>query len=197
MRLCFIVGVSVITALAATPMMSGSTLKAGDILEVRFSTTAPVCPFGACDVLELFPNEAGAFFDTNFTANLLLGTTLLGTYFDPITIPVVFRSPSSLFAPPTPSATVDFTAINSGVTNGIIDLSMGTGFWTWPGEPTPILYIGHTLAHDAIHAGTGIQITSITILSSPEPSTFVTLLGGLIFLLVRGGFSPMGRKALQ
>src|SRR5258708_38985624 len=118
MRHCLMIGFSVI-GLAVTPKAIGGTLNAGDILQIGFSTTAPVCPSGACDVLELFPNEAGSFFATNVTANLFNGNTLLGTYFAAICCAPSFRSPSSLFQ--AGSATADFTAIDAGITTGIID----------------------------------------------------------------------------
>ena len=77
------------------------------------------------NVLELFPNEAGSFFATNVTASLFNGNILLGTYFSASCCVPTFRSPSSLFQ--AGSATADFTAIDAGITNGIIDVSIGTG----------------------------------------------------------------------
>jgi hypothetical protein len=174
------IGFSVFAGLVIAPTAIGATLNAGDILQIGFSTTAPVCPSGACDVLELFPNEAGSFFATNVTASLFNGNTLLGTYFSAFCCVPTFRSPSSLFQ--AGSATADFTAIDAGITNGIIDMSLGTGFLTWPAEPTPNLLIGHATGPGSVLGGTGIQVTSVAIVPAPEPSTFSALLGGLVFL---------------
>src|SRR5437762_1071952 len=111
MRYFLVIGLSLISALAITPKASGSTLFAGDVLQINFSTISPVCPGGPCDVLLVYPNEFGSFFATNVTSNLFVNNTLLGTYASAICCGPSFRSPSSLFQ--SDSATVDFTAINA------------------------------------------------------------------------------------
>ena len=180
MRHWFAVGFTLVAALFVAPRAIGSTLAAGQILEIRFTTTAPVCP-GPCDVLELYPNETGSFFASSGTANLFDSNVHLGTYFTTFCCVPFFRSPSSLFQ--AGSATVDFTAINSGSINGILDMSIGTGFFTWPSAPTPTLLIGHGEGPGGVLGGSGIQVNSVSILSSvPERSTFATLLVGLALL---------------
>jgi hypothetical protein len=193
MRHSFAIGFAIVAALSVTPRAIGSTLAAGQILEIRFSTTAPVCP-GACDVLVLYPNETGSFFASTGTANLFDSNTHLGTYFTTFCCVPIFRSPSSLFQ--AGSATVDFTAINSGSINGILDMTIGTGFFTWPSAPTPTLLIGHGEGPGGVLGGTGIQVNSVTILSSiPEPSTFATLLVGLAFLVFWQSRSQWGKDS--
>lgn len=113
---------------ALAPAAFGSTLYAGDILEIQFSTSSPVCPYGACDGLILYPQEQGAYFATDVTANLYDGTSLLGTYFSPSCCVPTFRSSNSLFQ--VGSATVDFAAIDSGTIYGIIDMSIANGYLT-------------------------------------------------------------------
>src|SRR2546427_8693642 len=111
MRHFIFIALGVITALTLDQMALGSTLNAGEPLQIRFSTMVPTCPGGPCDVLLLNPNMAGAFGATDVTASLFDHNSLLGTYFNPICCLPVFRSPSSLFQV---GAAVDFTAINSG-----------------------------------------------------------------------------------
>lgn len=180
-RRCFLAIGVIVAAAAGTPKAAGATLNAGDILQISFIVVAPVCPGGSCDVLLLFPNETGAFFDTGATASLFDGNTLLGTYFNSSCCAPSFRSSSSLFQ--AGSATVDFTAINSGTINGIIDMSIATGSLTWPSTPTPTLTIGRGTGPGSATGGTGVQITSVAII--PEPSTVATLLGGLLLLASR------------
>jgi hypothetical protein len=177
MRHLFAIGFTVVATVAVTPTAWGATLNADQILQIAFSTTSPVCPDGACDVLLLDVNEAGSFFATDVIANLYVGNTLLATYSSPSCCAPSFQSPSSLFDE---GGTADFTAIDSGISDGIIDMYIGTGYLTWPGTPTPILTIGHAVSPGFVEGGTGIEITSVTILS--EPSTAVTWLSGLVFL---------------
>ena len=157
----------------------GSTLTAGEVLVIDFTTTSPVCPDGACNVLELMLNESGSFGATDVTASLFIGSSLLGTFTNPVCCSPPFHSASSLFQE---GATVDFTAIDAGTTNGIIDMTIGTGFLTWPSSPTPDLFIGWGQSASGALGGTGLTVNSITI-STPEPSTGTSLaLGGLMLL---------------
>lgn len=166
-----------------TPKAIGATLNAGDVLEVRFTTTGPICPSGPCDALELSLNESGAFFDANVTADLFDGNTLLGSYFNIFCCVPRFRSPSSLFQ--AGGAVVDFTAIDSSTINGVIDVSIGTGFLTWPSAPTPDLVIGLALDPGVLLVGgTGLQVNSVTIIPAPEPWTLALLGIGLGSFLV-------------
>jgi len=167
---------------AVTPKATADTLNAGDILEIRFSTTAPVCQLGPCDALVLYDNAAGSNGATNLMVNLFDGNSLLGTDVNVFCCVAFFHSPTSVYGD---GATVDFTAIDSGTINGIMDMSFGTGSLTWPSAPTPTLLIGHATAKGYLGGeGTGIQINSVTILTAPipEPSYIVLLLGGLVFL---------------
>src|SRR5258708_8342527 len=129
MRLFLVISLGLISALAIAPKASGSTLVAGDFLQISFSTISPVCPGGPCDALFLQPNEDVSFLATNVTSNLYVNNTLLGTYTNASCCIPIFRSPSSLLQ--AGSATVDFTAINAGTLNGVINMSIGTGFLTW------------------------------------------------------------------
>jgi hypothetical protein len=54
MRHSLLIGFSIIATVGVTPTAIGGTLNAGDILQIGFSTVAPICPSGPCDVLELF-----------------------------------------------------------------------------------------------------------------------------------------------
>src|SRR5437773_2458177 len=74
------IGFYLVASLSLAQKAPGSTLNAGDILEIRFGTTAPVCPSGPCDSLIVNWHEAGSFFATNGVTELFDGTTLLGTY---------------------------------------------------------------------------------------------------------------------
>ena len=164
------------------PNAVADVLTPGKVLQISFSTTGPVCPGGSCDVLELLPFESGSFFATNVTAKLFDGMTLLGTYFNPTCCAPVFHSPSSLFQEGT---SVDFTAIDSGLSNGVLDMSIETGFLTWPSNPTPELLIGHGIGPGSVVVGSGLQINSVAILPTPEPSSIGILIGGIVFLVWR------------
>jgi len=185
MRYFVKIGFYLVAGMCLAPNAPGATLNAGDILEIRFGTTAPVCPSGPCDSLIVNWNEAGSFFATNGVTKLFDGTTLLGVYSNSICCIGYFRSSSSLFQ--AGSTTVDFTAIGSGAINGIVDLSIGTGYLTWPALPTPYLTLGHATGPGFVLGGTGVEINSITILSSPEPSSIILMAGGLAFLFCRIG----------
>jgi hypothetical protein len=167
-------------------MAVGATLNVGDILEVRFTTSAPVCPFGPCDTLIFNPQEFGSYFATNVTASVFDGTTLLGTYFSDSCCVPTFRSSSSLFQ--VGSATIDFTGIDSGTIDGIIHMSIATGYLTWPSPPTPpyipYLTLGHATGPGVVYGGTGLEVTGIDIFA-PEPPVIETMLGCLGFLLIR------------
>jgi hypothetical protein len=183
---------------AVTPKATADTLNVGEILEVRFSTTAPVCPNGACDVLWLsWTGPVGFFSATDFTANLFDGNSLLGTYFNTGCCFPTFQSPTSVFG--AGSATVDFTAINSGTINGILDMSIATGYLIWPSAPTLDLLIGHSPAPNTANGGTGLQVDSVTILPTPipEPSYIALLLGGVVFLGLWHRLRAKTRRALN
>jgi hypothetical protein len=180
MRNILSISFSVIAALSIMPRAIGSTLTAGEVLVIDFSTSLPVCPSGPCNVLQLIPNEAGSFGATDVTVSLFDGPSLLGAYTNPVCCGGVFQTASSLFQGGT---TVDFTSIDSGTIDGIMEMTIGTGFLTWPSSPTPILFIGWGQSPGGILVGTGLTINSVTILT-PEPSTgFSLALGGLILLL--------------
>ena len=168
-----------------SPMAVGSTLNAGDVLQVHFTTLNPACPSGPCDTLIFYPLESGSYFATGATAELFDGTSLLGTYYAATCCVPVFRSPSSQFLD---AATIDFTGIDAGTINGVIDLSIATGYLTWPSPPTVPqidLEIGHATGPGGVLLGTGLQVTDIEILPTPEPSAMVSLLAGLGFLFAR------------
>jgi len=166
---------------AVTPKAIGDTLNVGDILQIRFSTTAPVCPNGACDVLEVVLTAYGSYNVSNLTVNLFDGSSLLGAYFNASGGFSAFQSSTSMFGA---GSVVDFTAIDSGTINGIIDMSIASGYWIWPSGPTLNLFIGHSSAPYTVNGGTGIQVNSVTILpaSIPEPSYMGLLIGGVVFL---------------
>lgn len=182
MRSAIVISLFGLAGFAVMPAARGDVLNAGEVLEIHFSTSAPVCPFGECDTLVVYPNEQGAFFATDMTANLYDGATLLGTYFNPSCCLPLFQSSSSVF---TEGTTVDFTGMDSGTIDGILDISIATGSLTWPSAPTPQLLLGHATGTGLVWGGTGLQITSVTILPVPEPSTLATLLGMLVLLVFR------------
>lgn len=184
MRGALLFWLAVILVAVNPPRVGGSTLAVGGILEVTFTTSSvpATCPGGPCDVLELFADEAGLFSVTDITADLFDGSTLLGTYFNAICCVPVFVSSSSLFQAGTP-ATVDFTAIDAGTIHGIIDMSIATGFVTWPAAPTPVFILGHATGRGNVEGQpNGIQIDSVSILPSPEPASTYAFLAGLISL---------------
>lgn len=181
---------AVIALIAATPAAHASTLNTGDILEIRFTVTAPSCTGGPCDALLLLPFEGGSYFATDVTANLFNGATLLGTYSSATCCAPSFRSSSSLFTGD--AATVDFTSIDAGTINGILDMSIANGYLTWPGAPTPELVLLHG---GGIEEGSGLHINSVSILSAPEPSTGVTILGGVAVLILQRARANKKRAA--
>jgi hypothetical protein len=94
MRGVIFIAFSVIVAIAFAPKTMGAQLNAGDVLEIRFSTTSPVCPSGACDVLLVSANESGGFNATNVTAKIFNGSDILGTYLNAVCCAPSFESPS-------------------------------------------------------------------------------------------------------
>ncbi|MGD1098262.1 MAG: FG-GAP-like repeat-containing protein [Bryobacteraceae bacterium] len=154
-------------ALGLGPNAHGAQLNPGDTLEIRFTTTATVCPSGTCDVLIGYVNEAGAYNAVNITAKLFNGNSLLGTYTNLSCCVPYFRSATSLFQDG--STTVDFTAINAGTIQGLLQISIASGYLTWPSAPASNLTIGHATAPGVVAGGTGIQVQSITIVSAPPP----------------------------
>ena len=80
---------------------------------------------------------------------------------------------------------MDFTAIDSGLANGILDMSIATGSLTWPSNPTPELLVGHGTGPGSIDGGSGLQIDSVAILPTPEPSSISILSGAIMFLVCR------------
>ena len=175
-----------IVSSAFTPMAVGATLNPGDVLEVHFQTSNPSCPFGPCDALIFYPQEYGAFFDADVTAKLFDGSRLLGTYYGVSCCVPTFHSPSSLFQEGAP---IDFTSIDSGTINGVIDMSIATGYLTWPSPLRPPYFpnvvLGNGVAAGVVYGGTGLQVTGIDFLSAPEPALIFPLLGCLGFLLAR------------
>jgi hypothetical protein len=202
MRNLFVIGLGVIASVAVTPTLHGEIFNAGQILQIDFSTTSPECPDGACNVLIIYPADDSSFFATDATANLYTGDTLLGTYFSAACCVPSFHSPSSLFVE---GGTADFGAIDSAISNGLIDLSIGTGYLTWPGTPTLTLFLGYGTAA-GVATGFDFQPSSVAIVTpapAPEPSTFSIVLSGIVFLGFRqrraclrkqSRIIPMGRS---
>jgi hypothetical protein len=152
---------------APSRAFGAAILIPGDVLEVRFSVTNPICPGGPCDVFLTFPSAEGAFNVVPNGGALFDGSTLLGFHsgtYDPN-----FRAASSLFTTLN-SATVDFSSINDGSIQGLITFSIASGYMTWNGEPGMFLTLGHASGSGFVSGGTGLTITSSTIVA-PEPAS--------------------------
>jgi hypothetical protein len=180
--------------LAATSLTaSAGTLYTTDTLRITFTTSSPSCPSGPCDSLAIFPSGTlSGFFTTGITTNLFDGTNLLGTDSNlSFCCTSSFRSASSLS---TQGPVVDFTAINNGLINGVIDIRIlgpSNSFLSWPGNPVATVILSHAAGPGNYLAGTGLTITSVSI-NTPEPSSGATVLlsTGLIFLYRKRSWLP-------
>jgi hypothetical protein len=151
---------------------AGTVLNPGEILQVTFTTNSVSCS-GVCDSLIINANESGAFSLAGFTAQLFNATTLLGTDTDPAFCCAGYYHSSTSLSLQGP--VVDFTAIDNGTINGVVDFSIPTGSMTWLGAPTFSILLAHASGPVAYIGGSGLTITSEQILA-PEPGTMSMML---------------------
>ncbi len=176
------------TAIIVTSILIGSSLTARaatlyptDTLQITFTTSAPSCPSGPCDALLVHVTEDGAFFNTAGISSLFNGTSLLGTDSElSFCCNFTFRSASSLSAQ---GAIVDFTSIDNGSINGVIDINILDGYLTWLGDPTADVTLARATGLGDYSGGTGVTITSVSILT-PEPNAASLAVTGLSALIL-------------
>lgn len=164
-----------------TTIAGAATLFPGVTMQINFTTSSPSCPSGTCDALIINPDEQGAFNVNGSVFSLFNGTTLLGTSDDPCCF-AIFRSSTSLS---TQGTVVDFTSIDNGTIDGIIDFQITSGMVTWPGDPTPLINVAHATSSNGYADGTGLTVTSVQILA-PEPQSIFMVVPGFALLLLFG-----------
>jgi hypothetical protein len=169
---------------------AASILLPGNTLRVEFSTLDPLCPGGPCDVLTVMPVSYGSWDVEGGAASLYDGSIPLGIDDSPELCCVWdFVSSSSAFTARNP-ATVDFNNLLSGIMGGHIDVSISSGQLTFPSGPAVHLQLGRGAGPGVIEGGSGIFVTSVTILQGPlsppatetvpEPGAFGLVTAGLV-----------------
>jgi len=172
------VWICILALFCSSAIAGATTLFPSDTLTITFTTSSPSCPSGPCDALLVNVTAFGSFGVTGITEQVFDGTTLLGTFVDPVfCCAAEFHSATSLS---TQGPVVDFTAINNGTINGLITFQIGSGFLTWPDNPTAEIFLAHAVGGGTYLSGTGLTITSI---GTPEPSTAQTILLGMALVL--------------
>jgi len=164
----------------------GSVFLPGDVLRVEFVTNpgSYPCLGGACDLLVLMPGYSGAGWlgVTSIEARLYDGATLLGTL-NTVPFVVAFESSTSLFDLGFP--VVDFTSIDDGTIDGVIDFSVVGGSDLDLELSQTYVRLGHSYGP----GGGEYDSRSATVVSAeiigpvPEPST-VWLVASCCFMML-------------
>lgn len=160
--------------LAAAMTLPASTvvLSPGEIYQLTF-TTNPIaypCPIGPCDTLFISPDYVGAPVGVTIQAQLYDGSTLLGTDLPGVCCAMAFVASGSLFndlnAP-----VVDFTSIQNGTIQGIIDISVtGAALYDFSVSGTG-LALGHATGTGTLSIDSqSLTLTSAGLLT-PEPDS--------------------------
>lgn len=174
--------------LAASPA-SATTLNPGDIFKIDFSVNPSLCPFGSCDTL-LFSPDYSNFSSASPSALLYDGATLLGT--DNVIgecCSTAFESSSSAFDDLSMIAAVaDFTSIQDGTIQGVLDYSVTGGSLQNFDPATSLFTIGHSTGPGSLSSNPqAFTIESETIIAaSPEPAGISLVPGILAFLCILG-----------
>ncbi len=147
-------------------------LSPGEIYQLTF-TTNPIaypCPIGPCDTLFISPDYVGAPVGVTIQAQLYDGSTLLGTDLPGVCCAMAFVASGSLFndlnAP-----VVDFTSIQNGTIQGIIDISVtGAALYDFSVSGTG-LALGHATGTGTLSIDSqSLTLTSAGLLT-PEPDS--------------------------
>jgi len=176
----------VLTLAASCSLLSAGTItiNAGEIVQYTFTTDATSfgCPPAYtptdCDTLLLEVPFTSPLPD-DVTAELFNGSSLLGSFSGGCCL-VAFESASSVYGF---GSVVDFSSIQSGSFNGVIDLSSSQPF-VLPTGSSATVYLGHATSYfatsDSIYSAT---LTGESIV--PEPSQDAGI-AALVFLACIG-----------
>lgn len=185
----FHVAQALLAFLAIPGANAALVMNPGDLVDIRFTLTNPICPTGPCDTLMTILLADGAFFAVPGAGSLYNGSSLLGS--QPNTSSAVFRSASSAFAGD--SAVIDFTTLLDGSINGRLTYGLLSGTYTWTGDsPGAVIFIGHSTPGGGsfFAAQNVVTITSLTLIVGgdvPEPATasLAVLGAGALLILKR------------
>jgi hypothetical protein len=173
-------------AVLTASVANAERLDPGQILEARFDTTGVSCPGGPCGTLMVDFLSYGSWYVSDISADLYDGATLLGSFTGGTynALPI-FRSPSSLASTFWPTA--DLASLVAGSKNGVIDITLASGYFTFPESPQVRVTLaradapGLFVANDSVPAS--VKILDARSGVAPEPVTGVLLGVGLVVLI--------------
>jgi hypothetical protein len=158
---------------AASSLAFSATLNPGDVFQVEFSIVDPAaCPNGTCNALIFSPDYLG-FSGAAPSAVLYNGGSVIGTLHETGTCCVAqFYSESGGFSSvPDYAALADFTSIQDGTIQGVLDYSVTGGSLQDFDPATSLFTIGDSQAVGGVSSNSeAFTIESETIITpTPEP----------------------------
>jgi hypothetical protein len=160
------------------------TVNPGQFAQYTFVSNAPTfgCPPSAtastCDTLIVLVPFVSA--PGNVTADLFNGSTLLGS-FSGICCAIAFKSASSVYGS---GSVVDFTSIQNGTIDGIVDVSSTQPFTfstdtdLYPGYSN--IYLGNaTSAASTSESSYSATVTGVAVVPEPAQDAGITMLAFL------------------